>query len=364
MRLAVAIATSVFIALACNTIDAQPIAQWNETSHNFGSFHESKGDQSCRFVVTNTGDSALVIVRVQTSCGCTVAKYTTTAILPGEKGAVDVTYSPTGRPGTFEKAVWVYTNSSPSRTRLIIEGAVVGSPQSVKQSFPVDAGDLQFTSLILPLGELRKGQMMSNPITAYNSSNDTLSLSFDNNTSHITCQAIPDTIPPGHISTISFFFNTLSTPVWGINDDNITLISSPLHSDRAPSKINVNVVANVVEDFSKITDEQRATAPECSIEPEKLVMHINKNNDKSAEGYITVKNTGKSNLIVRRAMSSDKALWVKSDKTLVKPGGKATVTVRVNPARVDGNVLNSQITLITNDPASPHLTVRVVGEIQ
>ena len=364
MRLAAAIATSFFLALAWSTIDAQPIAQWNETSHNFGSFHESKGDQSCRFVVTNTGDSALVIVRVQTSCGCTVAKYTTTAIMPGEKGAVDVTYSPTGRPGTFEMAVWVYTNSSPARTRLTIEGAVVGSPQSVKQSFPVDAGDLQFTSLILPLGELKKGQMMSNPITTYNSSNDTLRLSFDNNTSHITCQAIPDTIPPGHISTISTFFNSLSTPVWGINDDNITLISTPLHSNRAPSKINVNVVANVVEDFSKLTDEQRASAPECSIDPDKVMMHITSGNAKSAEECITVKNTGKSNLIVRRAMSSDKALTVKCDKTLVKPGEKATVTVKVNPVKVDGNVLNSQITLITNDPASPRITVRVVGEIK
>jgi len=165
MRLAATIATSIIIALTWCTTEAQPVAQWNETIHNFGSFHESRGDQSCSFVVTNNGDSALVIVRVQTTCGCTIAKYTTTPIMPGEKGKVDVTYSPTGRPGTFEKAVWVYTNTKPSRTRLKIEGAVVGSPQSVKQFFPVDAGDLQFTNLILPMGELRKGQIMSDPIT-------------------------------------------------------------------------------------------------------------------------------------------------------------------------------------------------------
>ena len=183
---------------------------------------------------------------MQSTCGCTVAKYPTDPILPGKSSNIEVTYSPTGRPGPFEKAVWVYTNTKPNRTRLVIKGSVIGSSESVKRYYPIAAGDLQFTALTLPLGETKKGLMPSTSTTAYNTGNDTIVLSFDNNTSHITYDAIPDTIPPGQISTTTFFFDSNRTPVWGINDDYITIIATPLHSNNAASKIKVNIIGNVV----------------------------------------------------------------------------------------------------------------------
>ena len=358
-RIAVAAVLAVApVAMA----SAQAVAQWNEIDHDFGLFHETEGDQTCHFVVTNAGDSALVLIRVQSTCGCTVAKFPTEPILPGESGTIDVTYSPTGRPGPFEKAIWVYTNSSPRKTRLSIAGSVVGSPESVKQYYPVSRGDLQFTSLTMADGEVKKGLVMNDAITAYNTGNDTIVLGFDNNTSHITCDAIPDTIAPGRISTMSFFFDSSRTPVWGINDDYITIIATPLHSKKAPSRIDANIVSNVVEDFSKLSDKDRANAPVCSV-ADKIVID-NLRTGEVAEGRLILKNTGKSNLIVRRVMSTDKAVTTKSNKTLVKVGEEATITIRVNPAKVKENVLNSHVTVITNDPANPRITVRVVGEIK
>ncbi|MBQ5410117.1 MAG: DUF1573 domain-containing protein, partial [Muribaculaceae bacterium] len=103
------------------------MALWTDSVYNYGTFHESDGEQRATFVVVNTGDSPLVITRVQPTCGCTVARFTTTAIAPGESGMVNVTYSPTGRPGPFEKTVWVYTNSVPNRTRLTIKGITIGA---------------------------------------------------------------------------------------------------------------------------------------------------------------------------------------------------------------------------------------------
>ena len=85
---------------------AQAQAQWDKTLHDFGTFHESQGNRSCAFAVKNDGDSPLVLTRVLSSCGCTVAKYDTEPIMPGKSGTVEITYSPTGRPGPFEKAVW------------------------------------------------------------------------------------------------------------------------------------------------------------------------------------------------------------------------------------------------------------------
>ena len=341
---------------------AQSVATWRETTHDFGTFHESQGKQSCAFVVTNTGDSALVIVRVQSTCGCTVASHPTMPIPPGGKDSISVTFSPTGRPGPFEKDVWVYTNSATNRTRLTVKGLVIGTPESVRRYFPVSAGEnLQFTSLAMATGEVKKGLMRNSTITAYNSSSDSLVITFDNNTSHITPKAVPDTVPPGGISTMSFFFNSMLTPVWGINDDKVTIIATPLHEDLQPISVQANVVANVVEDFSDYNDEDLAHAPECSLSTDKLLIQ-NLTSGTNSQCNLTITNTGKSNLVVRRVMSLDKAVKTKCDKTRLKPGEKATVSVTVNPGAVDGNVLNSQFTVITNDPANPRITVRVVGE--
>ncbi len=361
--LRIVIAPMLAIA-SCAVVNAQAIAQWGETTHNFGRFHESTGNQTCKFVVTNTGDSALIITRVQASCGCTSVKHTTDAIMPGDSGVVDVTFSPTGRPGPFEKSVWVFTNTTPNKTRLIINGSVTGSAETVKRYYPVDAGDLQFTTLTMALGETKKGAAPSYSTAAYNTGNDTIALSFDNTTSHITYYAIPDTIPPGHISTITYFFNSLRTKVWGINDDYITIIATPLHSDKAPTKITANIVANVVEDFSKLSDEDRVNAPVCSI-PNKIVMGESSSNvNKQWEGTVVLRNNGKSDLIVRRVMTLDKAITAESNKTTLKPNEQAEISIRVNPDKVSGNVLNSHITIITNDPVNPHINVRVVGEIK
>lgn len=343
---------------------AQPRAQWHDTLHDFGVFPESSGNQAHSFVVKNTGDSSLVVVRVQSSCGCTVASHPREPIAPGEEASITVTYLPTGRPGPFEKNVWVYTNSVPRRTTLTIKGSVVGSPQSVKQYFPVSAGDLQFTNLIMALGEVKKGQLVNSAITAYNSGQDTLVITgFDNNTSHITCYGVPSVVPPGGISTMSFFFDSSKTPVWGINDDNIGILVNKAHGSGEPMRINANSVANVVEDFTKLTPEQLAAAPVCSVESDRIVFD-GVTQGAAAKQSFKIVNSGKSNLVLRRVMAASKAVTAKCDKTLIKPGGTATVTVKVDGRKVEQSVLNSHVSIITNDPANPNINVRVVGEIK
>lgn len=364
MRMKLSFAMALAVALLGMSSKAQPVAQWATTSHDFGVFPESMGDRTFSFVINNTGDSSLVVLRVQSSCGCTVVKRPTQPIEPGAQATIDVTYVPTGRPGPFEKTVWVYTNSVPRRTALSIKGSVVGSPESVKQYFPVPAGDLQFTSLIMAAGELKKGQIHNSVITAYNSGSDTLVVGgFDNNTSHITCYAIPDTVPPGGITTMSFFFDSTRTPVWGINDNTVTILVSKLHGNGETTKINANLVANVVEDFTKLTDEQLAKCPVCTVEPGRIVMGtIDKGT--VAQQSFSIVNNGKSGLIVRRVMSLDKAITARCDKTLIKPGDNARVVINIDTGKVTDKVLNSQVTLITNDPANPHIVVRVVGELK
>ena len=86
---------------------AQPKIQFDQTTYDFGMIREEGGKVTARFNFTNVGTEDLVLKSVRPGCGCTAANYTKTAIAPGERGYIDATYNPSGRPGSFNKNIKV-----------------------------------------------------------------------------------------------------------------------------------------------------------------------------------------------------------------------------------------------------------------
>ena len=107
------------------TLMAQKPAEikFDKTTHNFGTFSEKNPVVTCVFTVTTVGEQPLVVNQAMASCGCTVPEFTKTAIQPGAKGEIKVTYNGEGKfPGHFRKTVTVRTNGAVEMTRLYIEG--------------------------------------------------------------------------------------------------------------------------------------------------------------------------------------------------------------------------------------------------
>ncbi|MDR1504321.1 MAG: DUF1573 domain-containing protein [Prevotella sp.] len=102
-----------------------PKVTFQKAVHDFGKVAESAGSISCEFTFKNTGTAPFLIQRVQASCGCTTPDYTNEPVLPGKEGKIKVTYSTTGRPGTFSKDVTVFSNVPDSIYRLNIKGEVI-----------------------------------------------------------------------------------------------------------------------------------------------------------------------------------------------------------------------------------------------
>ena len=70
-----------------------PEITFEKTTHDFGLFDRAHGDKVCWFVFTNTGDKELLILSANSTCGCTVPEYPKTAIMPGMKDSIKVSYS-------------------------------------------------------------------------------------------------------------------------------------------------------------------------------------------------------------------------------------------------------------------------------
>ncbi len=79
-----------------------------------------KGSDGYRtFEFVNTGDEPLIISRVRSSCGCTVAEKPEKPVMPGEKGIIKVHYN-TQKPGAFRKTITVYTNAVNESNGVVI----------------------------------------------------------------------------------------------------------------------------------------------------------------------------------------------------------------------------------------------------
>jgi hypothetical protein len=90
--------------------------QWLDSSYrDFGRITEGqKLDVSFRF--RNTGNTPLVIARVQPSCGCTIAEQPKAPIAPGAEGQIRATFNSEGRPGVNHKTLFVTSNTKGTQT--------------------------------------------------------------------------------------------------------------------------------------------------------------------------------------------------------------------------------------------------------
>ena len=84
---------------------------WIDSLKDFGTV--AKGAKvNIDYQFENTGDKPLFITSVRPTCGCTVADYTKTAVLPGEKGSVTAEFdSNHGAVGNIRKSIIVSSNT-------------------------------------------------------------------------------------------------------------------------------------------------------------------------------------------------------------------------------------------------------------
>ncbi|NJO90028.1 MAG: DUF1573 domain-containing protein [Chloroflexia bacterium] len=64
------------------------------------------------FVFENKGKGELLITKVDSDCGCTVADFETKAIKSGEKSTISAVFDSNGLPGFQIKKITVFSNAS------------------------------------------------------------------------------------------------------------------------------------------------------------------------------------------------------------------------------------------------------------
>lgn len=346
---------SVMSVAMAMTANAQ---RWINTTYDFGAFEENDGKVTCHFRFINDTDEPLAVLAARPSCGCTVPSIPRGTIAPGDTASIDVTYDPTGRPGRFEKNVKVQLSGGhPESVTLKVRGVVIGNSNTLRSRYPVDAGTIKLRTRVVPFGEVSRTRSRAEFIEVYNASADTVRPEWVNIPRYMRVSSTTDAVPPGEQIAYALTLVPAETDIYGILTDSIAIVPA-----KGDEPFVLDVIANVVEDFSTLTPGQRRNAPVAQLSTAKVDMGVMPANGVSTATF-EITNSGKDPLRIRRVYTADPGVTVTVDREVVKRGKSSTVTVTVDPAQIPAEIVNARVAVITNDPDNDTQIVRIVGQM-
>lgn len=107
-----------------NLYTDEPAIELLENNFDFGVVIQGE-KVSHIFKLKNKGKKDLIIGDVSASCGCTVPKFSSQPIKPGDEGQIEVIFNSSGRMGKQIKNLTIYANTTPNKTQLTFTADVI-----------------------------------------------------------------------------------------------------------------------------------------------------------------------------------------------------------------------------------------------
>ena len=142
---------------------------------------------------------------------------------------------------------------------------------------------------------------------------------------------------------------------WGPRNDQFDIYvrgqETQMHDNR------ITVMADIWEDFSDLTKDQRRQAPE--IEVQSTTINFGRISQAQTQELL-IRNTGHEKLIIRKLMTDEADAFSASvGQTTLKPGETTHLKVTFNPDATPRRSVNQHITIISNDPSNSRVLVNL-----
>lgn len=350
-------AIATFVLLISTALCAQmqaPQINFETKAHDFGEIQESDGPATYIFKFNNIGNKPLILKNVRASCGCTTPKWTKEPILPNGEGQLEVTYNPRNRPGSFRKTITVTTNTEPANIYLSISGKVIARTKTVEENYPFNLGALRIKRTHLSFFNMTNTSSNTASVEVMNTTAQAIQVTFPGLPKHISAATI--SIPAGKEDLVTFTYNAALKQDWGFVSDDVTC-----WVDGAKASQAIKLSATITEDFSKLSTEDRANAPKATLNTRKLDFGSVKRGEAVAKTF-TIKNTGKSPLIIHAVKSTSTILKCSVSQSELPVGASATVELVLDTNRTKGRQYKT-VNIISNDPSAPNLTFTLSGAV-
>lgn len=170
---------------------------------DFGTIREDAGKATRHVKAVNISPETTFIISARTSCGCSGVDYSQEKLAPGDTTDITITYDPTNRPGKFLKTVRLFTGEERIGNSIKINGTVIPSRKNLDKSYPIQAGMLRLSTMLLNAGEVSRKEARPLFVGIYNDSDKPITLLAESDSDPLEAALTPDSIEPFGISTLT-----------------------------------------------------------------------------------------------------------------------------------------------------------------
>ena len=357
----------LLIVTVLSATDARAAAdsplRFDELSHDFGTIREVDGKVSHTFRFENVSRKPVVIIAVQTSCGCTVPEYSKRPLMPGERGEITLTYNPADRPGVFSREADVYAADRQVVATLHIEGAVEARPRSVEEMYPFDlGGGVRASAMFVPFGYVSHGEPKQSYIDVVNTSEREVSMAVRHaeRSGALTIHA-PSRLAAGAKGEIRLEYSVpVGSGVYATADDAAEVVV-----DGRPAQIRLTANAIVVEKYAPGSE---FPAPQAQLNKNIVNFGTVKHSASSVRAVMTMANGGGDALRVDAVEFSGEGSEAVSTTLAagesIDGGESAEFGVVLHPSRAECGFVSVRMRIFTNDPVRPMRQIRVTASVE
>ncbi len=350
---------AICLLIGCYILSAQqPDASisFKDDKHDFGKINEVDGLVSYVFEFTNTGKAPLVLQSVQPTCGCTTPEWSKEPVKPGAKGYIKATFNPSGRPGSFDKSINITTNFGSATVKF--SGIVIPPTAKLDDEYRYAIGDLRFKTNHVGFGSLNLGRIKKMSFEFINTGTVAVSIGLDKLPAFLNASVSAKTIKPKQKGTIEVAYDAAKKNDWGFLLDYffITL------NGKQDSKNKLTVSATISDDFSTMSADEKAKGPKLKFENTSYQFVTTKVGNKIAFEY-KFKNDGKSNLLIRKIVTTCGCITAAASTLVVKPQTTGSIKGIFDTTDKKGTQ-NYGITVVSNDPHNSQTVLWLKGIVE
>ncbi len=349
---------SITLTICALCAQAQSDLDFGSAVWDFGTIGESEGPVTHTFTGRNRSDRPLVILRVVSTCGCTVPEYSREPVLPGGEAAIRVTFDPANRPGVFDRELTVFDTRRRKVATLRIRGTVEERPKSLEELYPVEAGALRLERNLCPFGTLCHGRTAEDAVGLCNPTDRTVRLGLvPLRTSGLAQVEAPAEIGAGERAEIRLRYTIPEdSERYGTVEELFAL-----HVDGRETPVRL-LVHGIAADNPDRPGEEASGRGE--LERHTLRFGVVKRDAEPQRTLFRLRNTGGGHLTIRAVECSEGIGCSLRPGDRIAPGTAIEAYAELDPARRPYGYVAGSILLVTDDPARPARRLRVTAVVE
>lgn len=342
--------------LPTSVIFAQGTLQFKEKEITLKNLKANDIPTEVVFKFKNGGAQPVIITRVTPMNSEMKADWDKAPITPGKSSEIKISFNTTKMPVNFRSGVMIFLNNG-TREEVTLSGNIIDNPAKPELLYQMNLAGLKFKSNSIQFDKIYIDQILSDTLYFFNTRTDSVTIGTNYLPSHLQLKAIPEKVAPGKKGTLIITFDAPKKNDYGYSYEGIIL---SLNNGRDYNN-RINVTANVSENFGKLSKKELQNAPVATFEKMEISFGTIKPGEK-ANCDFSLKNTGKSDLTIRKTRASCGCTAVTLGQTVIAPGQSTVIRTTFDSSGKAGRQYKS-ITVITNDPKTPEQTLTITGDI-